>query len=129
LGTLQSENVKKPIEVFQFMEAKQIGLLDYLFYNAYGRLLEEQKEFERAEKLYQSGIERKAQPEDKMRDVQTAFEARMYKRMKTQQEQEQSGLLEEAGPTTDRENARIPLGTLKTSASVRSYDPNARGMA
>ena len=110
------------------MEVNQIGIQDYLFYNAWGRVLEELKEYDKADKVYQAGIDRKAQPEDKMREIQTAFQARMWKRIQLQQEQLQSGLLDDPAQNAARENLRTPLGTLKSgSSSVRVYEPAAKG--
>jgi hypothetical protein len=49
-----------------------------MLYDAWGRHLEAIKDYQSADKVYQKGVDHRAQPEDKMKQCQVQYQARMY---------------------------------------------------
>jgi hypothetical protein len=74
----QCDAVKEPLDIFYFLEHNSIGVEDYMLYYAWGRHLESIKDYKAAEKVYQKGVDRHAQPEEKMKQCQMGYQARMY---------------------------------------------------
>ncbi|KAI8904465.1 Mad3/BUB1 homology region 1-domain-containing protein [Gorgonomyces haynaldii] len=55
-----------PVELFKYLSQNDIGTLTCLFYEEYASLYESVDRFEEAKKVYELGIQRKAQPLDRL---------------------------------------------------------------
>eukprot|EP00933_Yihiella_yeosuensis_P022095 TRINITY_DN1739_c1_g1_i1.p1 TRINITY_DN1739_c1_g1~~TRINITY_DN1739_c1_g1_i1.p1 ORF type:complete len:610 (+),score=133.81 TRINITY_DN1739_c1_g1_i1:137-1966(+) len=75
-----ASKLETPQEVFESLEAKGIGSRHALRYEAYAVALERQHIFDKAEHQYHLGIERNAQPTERLRGRLEEFHERMRKR-------------------------------------------------
>lgn len=71
--------IKEPLELYNFLENRGIGLKSYLYWCARGYYHEMRQEWDLADKCYQRGVEHGAEPQDIMKSIQVEFQSRMLK--------------------------------------------------
>eukprot|EP00873_Tetraselmis_striata_P034415 jgi/Tetstr1/454679/TSEL_041568.t1 len=98
----------EPRDVFNFLRVNNIGQGFSMYYESHATYLELRGNFKRAEDVYTDGINRRAQPEARLRSKLKAFQHRMEERRKQRLEEE------ELGPSFEQSvaEARNPLGSL-----------------
>ncbi|KAN0032410.1 hypothetical protein ACTFIV_006304 [Dictyostelium citrinum] len=114
---------RDPIEVFSFLEVQRIGFYLSLLYEARAIVYENKGNYEQADKSFKQGIERKAQPIERLQQKHLDFERRLIARLKHQQQhqpQQQNDQLEQQQQQQLDENGnpkltRSALGTISSS--------------
>ncbi|KYQ90213.1 putative protein serine/threonine kinase [Tieghemostelium lacteum] len=106
-----------PVEIFSFLETNKIGCNLSLLYEARAIVYENKGNYQQADLAYQQGIQRKAQPLERLQQKHSDFERRLISRMKHQQQQ---GLQpQQQTPSQDQQSenkvSRSALGTISSS--------------
>eukprot|EP00435_Cladocopium_sp_Y103_P003377 s2576_g1.t1 len=80
LWVRHAAHISEAEKVFDFLETEGIGLQHALLYEAWASHLERQRKFAAAEEQYQLGLQRKAEPEERLQSRYQEFQRRMCKR-------------------------------------------------
>jgi Mad3/BUB1 homology region 1 len=131
-----------PLDCFAHMRTHKIGEESALFYEAWATTLEYKKDFKAADAAYHLGLQRDAQPKNRLQQRQHEFLARMVARehraeakaAKAQQQGVKSAVLSQgggmrgvvtsdAGGSTGDENVRPALGALTARQAVTGRRP------
>eukprot|EP00166_Cyanidium_caldarium_P003930 ctg_39.g1 len=104
-----------PTEIFTLMRQHQIGQRLALFYEAYAVVLETKRQYALADRCYALGLERSAQPMDRLQRRHAEFKARMMRRLERQQREGRKNA-RKASP----EQERRPLTGSASEASARA---------
>eukprot|EP01113_Clastostelium_recurvatum_P026652 TRINITY_DN3198_c0_g1_i3.p1 TRINITY_DN3198_c0_g1~~TRINITY_DN3198_c0_g1_i3.p1 ORF type:complete len:1237 (+),score=310.06 TRINITY_DN3198_c0_g1_i3:59-3712(+) len=103
--------VHDPVDIFTHLEEKRIGQAIGLLYEAWASVLEERDRIKDADKVFQLGITRNAQPLEKLKQRYKEFQARSMLRI-TQIAAQKSA------PNDENDSARAPLGNLSRAGPV-----------
>lgn len=76
---------REPMEIFQFLQKKDIGQKYSLFYEAFSTFLELRGRYTEAMNVFQKGIANSAQPEERLKLKFEDFQRRMVGRIQRQQ--------------------------------------------
>ena len=123
-----------PTEMFTLMRQHQIGQRLALFYEAYAVVLETKRQYALADRCYALGLERSAQPVDRLQRRHAEFKARMMRRLERQQREERKNA-RKASPEQERrppiggasETSARASGSVRVSASTPSSRTGAPG--
>lgn len=80
LWVRHAANTSEAEKVFDFLAAEGIGLHHALLYEAWASHLERQRKFSEAEQQYRLGLQRAAEPQERLRSRHQEFQRRMCKR-------------------------------------------------
>lgn len=80
LWVRHAAHISEAEKVFDFLEAEGIGQQHALLYEAWASHLERQRKFAEAEEQYQLGLQRKAEPQERLQSRYQEFQRRMCKR-------------------------------------------------
>ncbi|XP_068194421.1 mitotic checkpoint serine/threonine-protein kinase BUB1 beta [Antennarius striatus] len=72
-----AKNCPEPLEIYQYMEAQGIGLIQTSFYIAWSEEYENHGNSRKADQVYQDGFRRHAEPSDKLLQFHKAMQARV----------------------------------------------------
>lgn len=100
--------IREPLELFNFMETKKIGIKSYIFWKAKANIYEQRGDWSNADKTYQKGTEIGAEPSDIMKSVWVEFQARMFRMISM-------GIDKDNKETQTTQKSRNPLTTLRTN--------------
>lgn len=109
--------IREPLELFNFMETKKIGIKSYLFWKAKANIYEQRGDWSNADKTYQKGTEMRAEPTEIMKSVWVEFQARMFRMISMGMDKDKKET------TTNR--SRNPLSTLRSSNTKSRGLPNS----
>jgi hypothetical protein len=116
-----ADKCNDPTDIFTFLEANGIGVAFAKFYIAWASFLELKGNTEKAEKVYDLGIGRSAQPLDKLKRRQRAFHARLMEGVKRSLEEKANDLRNTSTSQHGTDENRIPLGLLRQSTTLRPH--------
>lgn len=80
LWVRHAAHISEAEKVFDFLEAEGIGRQHALLYEAWAAHLERQRHFAEAQERYQLGLQRKAEPQERLQSRYQEFQRRMCKR-------------------------------------------------
>ena len=119
---LYADWVPEPKDIFSYLSANGIGQCFAVFYEAHATFLELRGNHEAAKRVYDEGIDRMAQPIDRLRTKRKGFEVRMAKRRaRAKKEHSASAEAIAEGPS------RAMLGDLRAPGRVTRRAPGAGG--
>eukprot|EP00871_Galdieria_phlegrea_P005633 jgi/Galph1/6070/GphlegSOOS_G4640.1 len=109
-----ADSVSDPLSIFEYMYANDIGKKFSLFYEAYALILEKNRRFPDADKLYLEGIHLHAEPLDRLEKRHQEFQHRMVKRLQRQDaDRLQDNSVTKTYSTNVDHTIREPLQTLQ----------------
>eukprot|EP00029_Vermamoeba_vermiformis_P006311 TRINITY_DN2437_c0_g3_i1.p1 TRINITY_DN2437_c0_g3~~TRINITY_DN2437_c0_g3_i1.p1 ORF type:complete len:465 (+),score=93.30 TRINITY_DN2437_c0_g3_i1:117-1511(+) len=116
-----------PADIFTFLDANNIGTKHVVFYHHWALYYEHRGLLDKASKIYELAIQKGAEPVEKMKKKQRAFQARFMEHMKKKMEEMKfednnkslnlNGGSTVGGPNPEDEN-RTPLGALRPATSA-----------
>lgn len=119
------------LDIFAYMRTKHIGEHCALFYEAWATTLERSRQYEEADKAYVTGVQKDAQPIERLKQRQSAFLARMGARVRRDEARarakakKKASVSDENNPSGRKERVRPALGTLNRAQASRSTRPMA----
>ena len=124
-----ADQTERPLEVFQYLYQQKIGGDLALFWMVWAFVAEKQEDYRLAQKIFDKGLRREAQPLNKLQERHRQFQRRMSRywlNATTDEDDEKGGRGVLGGLSEDnvRRNQRAPRGPTSTF-SVRSN--NSRG--
>lgn len=123
-----------PLDCFAYMRSHSIGGESALFYEAWATTLEYKKDFKAADTAYKLGLDRDAQPRNRLEQRQLEFLARMVARDRRAEAKAARALQRQSGKSqksssrhdlnaTADENVRPALGALSTQQATSGRRP------
>ncbi|GAB5368426.1 hypothetical protein AAMO2058_001318500 [Amorphochlora amoebiformis] len=140
-----ADSCKEPIDLFNFMEANNIGTQHSLFYEAWALVLESRDQIALANEKLSLGFYRNAKPTERLKERLARFQKRAAKRITealAQEEEIESGIANGYSPNpnlsarrplqglleNDRRGLRNRRGVLESNHTSRSRPVTSRGM-
>ncbi|KAL9952708.1 hypothetical protein ACROYT_G040000 [Oculina patagonica] len=111
----------EPMDIFNYMHSQQVCSGLALFYESWAQLLENIGDYHKADEVFNLGINRNAQPLDRLRKQHKAFELRLAERV--------SNGLQQVSLADDSEPQRTTLGGLKRQGKKGTVGTKRTGNA
>ncbi|KFO80527.1 Mitotic checkpoint serine/threonine-protein kinase BUB1 beta, partial [Cuculus canorus] len=143
----------EPLDLYSYLHSQEIGTTLALLYITWAEVLEERGNFKKADIIFQEGLQRKAEPLDKLQSFHRQFQMRVSRqtllRLEDPPDEQDLDLLEPAEPQRStlaelkgkgKKKVKAPIsrvgGALKTTNSTRNFQtvtsqqlPNNPGFA
>ncbi|NWS61501.1 BUB1B kinase, partial [Chunga burmeisteri] len=114
----------EPLDLYSYLRSQEIGTTLALLYITWAEVLEARGSFKKADLIFQEGLQRKAEPLDKLQSHHRQFQARVSRqallRLEEAPDEEDTGLLGSAEPQ------RSSLADLKGRGKKKMIAPISR---
>lgn len=118
-----AKNCSEPLDIYQYMQAQGIGVLQACFYISWSEEYENQGNCRKADLVYQEGFKRFAEPQDKLMQFHKALQARVSRQVLM-------NVKEEDSDEEQKEPERMSLASLKHRGKKKTIVPvNRTGTA
>ncbi|XP_028995341.1 mitotic checkpoint serine/threonine-protein kinase BUB1 beta [Betta splendens] len=118
-----AENCSEPLDIYRYMQAQGIGVTQAGFYIAWAEEYENQGNYLKADRVYQEGLMKFAEPHDKLLQFHKALQARVSRHILTNVDEDDSD-------DEPKELERVSLASLKHRGKKKAIAPvNRTGSA
>lgn len=121
---IQADMCSDPLDIFAHLNHNRVGIKNAMLYIRWAMCLEDRGDYASAEKVLEKGIQRNAQPIEKLKSVQTQFTYRMVERIKRQQLKKESEPVVQRPTVLNDENS----GTTRRALQSISKSDAATGL-
>ncbi|EGG16886.1 putative protein serine/threonine kinase [Cavenderia fasciculata] len=121
LWLIYADMCREPIEIFNYLEVHGIGSQLSLLYEAKAIIYENKTNYPLADQSYQLGIQRRAQPLDRLQKKHTEFEKRLVHHMKNKD------LLTASSSTSNQPASNVPPSTPNNNENTPTIQRAALG--
>ncbi|NXY21871.1 BUB1B kinase, partial [Atrichornis clamosus] len=125
----------EPLDLYSYLHSREIGTTLALLYITWAEVLEARGSFKKADLIFQEGLQRKAEPLDKLQSHHKQFQARVSRQavlaLEDSPDGEDTGLLEIAEPQRSsladlkgrgKKKVRAPIS--RVGSAVKAMNPN-----
>uniref|UniRef100_A0A8C8RN64 BUB1 N-terminal domain-containing protein n=1 Tax=Pelusios castaneus TaxID=367368 RepID=A0A8C8RN64_9SAUR len=113
----------EPLDVYTYLHSQEIGTSLALFYVTWAEALEERGSYKKADLIFQEGLQRRAEPQDKLQSHHRQFQARVSRQTLLELEQHEE---EELDFPVTTEPQRSSLAELKGRGKKKVRAPISR---